>query len=76
MRTDGADGPGAAPMIGLSGGHPASVAVPMFTVADIRAAARDVRAAGGTCTDPAPAGYGTAAECTDDQGARFDLVQY
>ena len=58
VRTDGADGPDAAPTIGLSGGHPASVAVPMFTVADIRTAARDVRAAGGTCTDPRPPATG------------------
>jgi len=34
-----------------------------------------VRAAGGTASEPVHEGYGTRAECTDDQGVRFYLGQ-
>jgi uncharacterized glyoxalase superfamily protein PhnB len=53
-----------------------ATAVPMFAVADVRAAAARVRDAGGTATDPAFAGYGTSTECTDDQGAPFWLAEF
>lgn len=53
----------------------APTAVPMFTVPDVRAATARVRDAGGTATDPAFAGYGTTADCTDDQGAPFRLTE-
>ncbi|WP_214366674.1 VOC family protein [Pseudonocardia sp. H11422] len=69
------DGGGPRPVLGIAGGRePAGI--PMFAVADIAAAVDAVRAAGGTAAEPGLAGYGTAAGCTDDQGARFDLVEY
>ncbi|WP_281376149.1 VOC family protein, partial [Pseudonocardia pini] len=61
--------------VGLAEG-PAAVAVPMFAVPDVRDAVTRVREAGGTATDPAFAGYGTSADCTDDQGAPFWLVEF
>jgi len=48
----------------------------MFAVPDVRAAVARVREAGGTATDPAFAGYGTSADCTDDQGAPFWLTEF
>lgn len=63
-------------MIGL-GRHPGEpVVVPMFAVADVRAACDAVRAAGGTATEPSAAGYATSSDCTDDQGGRFYLAQF
>jgi predicted enzyme related to lactoylglutathione lyase len=35
-----------------------------------------VRAAGGTSTEPHREPYGLMAECTDDQGTRFSLGQF
>ena len=59
------------PMTGLHGGHERSAVVPMWRVDDVAAAVEAIRAAGGTATDPERMPYGTTAECTDDQGARF-----
>jgi uncharacterized glyoxalase superfamily protein PhnB len=73
VRGDAGD---TSPMTGLMGGAETAAVVPMFVVADVAAAVAAVRAAGGTADDPAPAGYGTSTQCTDDQGARFWLVQY
>lgn len=70
---DGWAVPGVAPMTGLQGGHPAYTAVPMWRVADVAAAVEQVRAHGGTATDPERQPYGTTSECTDDQGIRFYL---
>lgn len=64
------------PMAGLMGGAEQPAVVPMFVVADVAAAVAAVRAAGGTAEDPAHAGYGTSARCSDDQGGGFWLVQY
>ncbi|GAY07177.1 VOC family protein [Pseudonocardia sp. N23] len=64
------------PTTGLHGGADTGRVVPMFVVTDIAAAVGTVRSAGGTADDPADAGYGTSARCTDDQGAAFWLVQY
>ncbi|GAA1846062.1 VOC family protein [Pseudonocardia ailaonensis] len=72
VRVDGGD---AHPPMGLAGGRE-TAAVPMFAVEDIDAAVARVRAAGGTAEDPAHAGYGTAALCSDDHGARFQVVQF
>jgi predicted enzyme related to lactoylglutathione lyase len=66
---------GTRPMIGVSGGHPAPAAVPVWRVSDLAAAAR-VRAAGGAATAPHREPYGLMAECTDDQGTRFTLGQF
>jgi predicted enzyme related to lactoylglutathione lyase len=67
---------GTTPMIGISGGHSAPAAVPLWQVADLAAAVAQVRAAGGTSTEPHREPYGLMAECTDDQGIRFSLGQF
>lgn len=73
QMADGWQVEGVVPMTGLHGGHAQHAAVPMWRVYDVAAAVERVRAAGGTATDPEPMPYGTTAECTDDQGARFYL---
>ncbi|ODU02580.1 MAG: hypothetical protein ABS81_17170 [Pseudonocardia sp. SCN 72-86] len=65
-----------APTTGLFGGAEAASVVPMFVVDDVAAAVAAVRAGGGTADDPADAGYGVSARCTDDQGAAFWVVRY
>ena len=67
---------GTTPPMGLSGGHARATAVPMWRVADLRAAVGRVTAAGGTATEPRRAPYGLTADCTDDQGTRFYLGQF
>jgi len=67
---------GTTPMIGVSGGHPAPAAVPVWQVTDLAAAVAQARAAGGTSTEPHREPYGLMAECTDDQGIRFSLRQF
>ena len=67
---------GTTPMAGLSGGHAKATTVPMWRVADLRAAVARVRAAGGTATEPQQEPYGLTADCTDDQGTRFSLGQF
>ncbi|HVM63516.1 MAG TPA: VOC family protein [Acidimicrobiales bacterium] len=73
---DGWQVPDVAPMCGVHGGHAAAAAVPVYVVDDVAAAARRVQAAGGTAAEPERQPYGVIASCTDDQGARFSLVQY
>ncbi|MCO1653982.1 VOC family protein [Pseudonocardia humida] len=68
------DGGWPAPSCGLVRGE-TTVVVPWFRVTDAAAAAAAVRAAGGTATAPAPGREGLVAECVDDQGAPFCLVQ-
>jgi len=63
------------PMVGIHGGHDRATGVPMYRVDDIEAAVAEVRAAGGSATDPEPQPYGITASCTDDQGTRFYLGQ-
>ncbi len=48
-----------------------------FAVADIKAAAAQVRALGGTANDPGTVepGFGALIECRDPQGVRFGLHQ-
>ena len=72
---DGWQVEGTTPMAGLSGGHARATTVPMWRVADLRAAVGRVRAAGGTATEPRQEPYGLTADCTDDQGSRFYLGQ-
>jgi predicted enzyme related to lactoylglutathione lyase len=67
---------GTTPMIGVSGAHAAPTAVPVWQVTDLPAAVAQVRAAGGTSTEPHHEPYGLMAECTDDQGIRFSLGQF
>lgn len=65
------------PMTGLWGGRTGdAIVTPMYVVRDVAAAVAAVRARGGSSTDPDQQPYGTSAECTDDQGGRFYLVQY
>jgi uncharacterized protein len=73
---DGWQVEGTTPMAGLSGGHAEATTVPMWRVADLRAAVGRVRAAGGTATEPRQQPYGLTADCTDDQGTRFYLGQF
>jgi len=67
---------GTTPLIGVSGGHPAPAAVPVWQVTDLAAAVAQVRAAGGTSTEPHREPYGLMAECNDGQGIRFSLGQF
>ncbi len=67
---------GTTPMIGVSGGHAAARAVPVWQVTDVAAAVARVRADGGTATEPHREPYGLMAECTDGQGIRFSLGQF
>ncbi len=46
-----------------------------FAVADVRAAVRRVRDAGGTATEPTPEPYGLLSECVDDQGTSFAMYE-
>jgi predicted enzyme related to lactoylglutathione lyase len=72
---DGWQVEGTTPMAGLSGGHAEATTVPMWRVADLRAAVGRVRAAGGTASEPRQEPYGLTADCADDQGTRFYLGQ-
>jgi predicted enzyme related to lactoylglutathione lyase len=73
---DGWQVEGTTPMAGLSGGHAGATTVPMWRVADLRAAVGRVRAAGGTATEPRQEPYGLTADCADDQDTRFYLGQF
>ena len=66
---------GVVPMTGLMGGAPRPEVQLCFQVDDALDAVRRVRAAGGSAEEPADRPYGLLAECTDDQGMRFQLWQ-
>src|ERR687894_2405890 len=66
---------GTAPMSGMGGGADEPRIQPMFHVEDLDAALAAVRAHGGQAGEPEQQPYGLSAECTDDQGARFWLLQ-
>lgn len=53
----------------------AAVVVPWFRVADVARSAEAVRAAGGTAGEPVRNREGVVAECVDDQGALFGLIE-
>ena len=65
---------GTAPMGGLHGGQAGAV-TPMFAVDDLDAAVLSVRERGGEATEPQQQPYGRTAQCVDDQGAKFQLLQ-
>ena len=66
----------ARPHTSIWGGHSEDAAVvPAFAVPDLAAAVQTVREAGGTSTEPEQRRFGTEAECRDDQGGRFQLVE-
>ena len=66
---------GVVPMTGLMGGAPRPEVQLCFRVDDVRDGVRRVIAAGGTAQEPEDKPYGLLAECTDDQGMRFQLWQ-
>jgi hypothetical protein len=59
----------------VQGGQPTAVVVPTFVVADLVGAVAAVRAAGGGSSGIEQRHYGRAADCRDDQGAPFQLLQ-
>jgi uncharacterized glyoxalase superfamily protein PhnB len=66
---------GTAPRAGLHGGQPGSAITAMFYVDDLDAAVRTVRERGGRAADAELRPYGRSAECVDDQGAAFQLLE-
>lgn len=69
------DGELTSPVAGLTAG-PAATVVPGFPVADLDAALAAVTAAGGRSGVPTAAGHQRIAECSDDQGFTFTLLEY
>lgn len=63
------------PMSGLWGGASEPGIQPLYHVDDLDAALAAVRDHGGQAGEPERQPYGRTAECTDDQGARFWLMQ-
>ena len=72
---DGWQVSGTTPMAGLSGGHERAEVVLVYQVDDIHAAVRRVRENGGRAAEPVQQPYGLIADCADNQGVRFSLVQ-
>lgn len=64
------------PMTGISGSHVEATGIPLWRVTDLPAAVARVRVAGGLASEPRQEPYGLAAQCTDDQGIRFQLCQF
>ncbi|HEY1705798.1 MAG TPA: VOC family protein [Trebonia sp.] len=62
------------PMTGIYGGAGRQPVELQFRVADVAAAVRRVRELGGTATDPDQRPYGVAADCVDNQGLVFGIV--
>ena len=65
----------ARPGAGLAGGAATPEVQLCYQVADIDAAVRRVREAGGDAADAEAKPYGRMADCTDDQGVRFQVWQ-
>lgn len=66
---------GVTPMTGLAGGSDRPEVQLCFQVDDVGRAVRRVRELGGTAQDPDDKPYGLLADCSDDQGMRFQLWQ-
>lgn len=66
---------GVVPRHGLWGGQERSTLFLCFAVDDVARAVQRVRDAGGEAQDPKAEPYGLVAEGTDDQGARFALIE-
>jgi uncharacterized glyoxalase superfamily protein PhnB len=66
---------GTSPPAGLHGGAARPGLEPVYQVDDLPAALRAVRERGGRADEPQPQPYGLLANCTDDQGSRFALLQ-
>jgi predicted enzyme related to lactoylglutathione lyase len=67
--------PDIAPPMGLWGDVPHGTLFLCHAVDDVQAAVARVRAAGGEAGEPARQPYGLVADCTDDQGMRFSLLE-
>jgi uncharacterized glyoxalase superfamily protein PhnB len=65
---------GAAPRHGMFGGQPRATLFCCYVVDDVDAAVERVRAAGGQAETPDDRPYGRLAECTDQDGLRFALM--
>src|ERR671924_865573 len=63
------------PMGGLSGGQERPEVTLLFQVDDVDAAVARVRELGGEADQPEETPYGRIANCRDDQGLRFDLLE-
>ena len=63
--------------IGIHSGDPSAIFEVFFAVDDLSVALAEVTRLGGTVTSEVheSAGFGTWAECADDQGTRFGLRQ-
>ncbi|MDQ4104201.1 MAG: VOC family protein [Actinomycetota bacterium] len=66
---------GTYPPAGMHGGAPRPGIEPVYRVDDLTAALAAVRDHGGRAGEPQQQPYGRIAECVDDQGARFQLLQ-
>lgn len=66
---------GALPTVGMRGGVTEPTLFLCHAVDDIAAAVAKVRAIGGEAGEPAAERYGLVANCTDNQGMRFALIQ-
>lgn len=66
---------GVTPRHGLWGGQERSTLFLCFAVDDVHAAAARVRVAGGRAEAPREEPYGLVADCVDDQGLPFAMVQ-
>jgi uncharacterized glyoxalase superfamily protein PhnB len=60
---------------GMFGGEEHSTLFCCYAVEDVPAAILQVRAAGGTASEPHEEPYGLIAECVDDQGVRFAVFE-
>lgn len=72
---DGGNVAGVHPRIGILGGAARATAVPVYAVAGLDAALARVGDAGGTAGPAEHEPYGRIAECRDDQGTRFALLE-
>lgn len=66
---------GTHPPAGMHGGASRPGITPVYQVDDLDSALAAVREHGGQSGEPQQQPYGRIAECVDDQGARFDLLQ-
>ena len=63
------------PAVGIFGGQRRSTLFCSYAVDDVAAGVAAVRAAGGQADEPIREPFGLVADCTDDQGVRFALVE-
>jgi predicted enzyme related to lactoylglutathione lyase len=66
---------GATPAQGIFGGQERSTLFACYAVDDVDAAVERVRRAGGRAGEPVQETYGRVADCVDDQGTPFALVE-